>query len=461
MVEGGRPPLGHAPAGEPVHVFSAPKGTLPRPEIARAEGLYMWDGAGKRYLDACSGPVACNLGHGNARVLAALNAQAAAATFASLGHFESRANRAMSDLLAGLAGPGFERVFPTSGGSEAIEAAIKFARQYKVAVGEGTRWKVIGREPSYHGNTLGAFAAGGDAAAREIFGPLTKTMPKVPAPLSYRPPAGHDAVSYAEAAAAALDERIRAEGPETVLAFILEPVGGVATGALVAPASYYAAVRRICDDHGVVLVHDEVMSGCGRSGYFVTSDGWPGARPDLLVLAKGLAGGYLPLGALLAPAAWVERVAAIGGFAHGHTYTGHPLAAAVGEAVLTETRDRDLPARAARLGADLKARLTGLAARQPLIGDVRGQGLLLAVELVEDRDSKRAFAADRRVTERLGAIAQDLGLLIYGRRTNGGRYGEWVMIAPPLIAGDGEIDEIVSLFDQALSQLTDELAASR
>ena len=145
--------------------------------------------------------------------------------------------------MAGLAGPGFERVFPTSGGSEAIEAAIKFARQYKVAVGEGTRWKVIGREPSYHGNTLGAFAAGGDAAAREIFGPLTKTMPKVPAPLTYRPPAGHDAVSYAEAAAAALDERIRAEGPETVLAFILEPVGGVATGALVAPASYYATVR--------------------------------------------------------------------------------------------------------------------------------------------------------------------------------------------------------------------------
>ena len=159
--------------------------------------------------------------------------------------------------------------------------------------------------------------------------------------------------------------------------------------------------------------------------------------------------------------AWVERVAAIGGFAHGHTYTGHPLAAAVGEAVLTETRDRDLPARAARLGADLKARLTGLAARQPLIGDVRGQGLLLAVELVEDRDSKRAFAADRRVTERLGAIAQDLGLLIYGRRTNGGRYGEWVMIAPPLIAEVGEIDEIVSLFDQALSQLTAELAAAR
>ncbi len=282
----------------------------------------MWDTEGRRYIDASSGPVVSNIGHGNERVVRAMAEQARKVAFASRSQFENEPNIQLADLVTSLAGPGLERAFFVSGGSEATEAAIKLARQYAVVRGETSRWKVIAREPGYHGGTLGALAVTGDPEAERVFGALTRPMPKVPAPFSYRLPANHDADSYARHCAAALEDTIRREGPETVLAFIMEPVGGLATGALVAPDHYHRAVREICTRHGVLLIYDEVMSGAGRTGAFLAADHWPDARPDLVTLAKGIAAGYTPMGAVLAPASMVEAVAEAGGFMHGHTYGG-------------------------------------------------------------------------------------------------------------------------------------------
>jgi adenosylmethionine-8-amino-7-oxononanoate aminotransferase len=367
---------------------------------------------------------------------------------------------ALADLVCRLAGPGLDRAFFVSGGSEATEAAVKLARQHAVAIGQPKRITVIGRDPGYHGGTLGALAVTGDGHADEIFGPLMRRMPKVPAPLSYRVPAGHSAASYALACAQALEEEIVRQGPETVLAFIMEPVGGVATGALVAPAAYYEAVRRICDRHGILLIYDEVMSGAGRTGRYLAADHWPGVRPDLVTLAKGLAAGYTPFGAVLAPDRIVDAVVASGGFMHGHTYFTNPLSCAIAHAVVQETVDRDLIGNAARMGARLRERLDALAARSRIVGDVRGVGLLLAIELVADTASKRMLPRPLGATARLGAIALDLGLALYSRRTSRGQFGDWVMITPPLIIDPAQVDELVDRLGGAIEGFERELSAA-
>lgn len=454
-----RPPLGTLARGEPIQVFAAPPGTPARPQIARASGIEMWDTAGNRYLDASSGPVACNLGYGNRRVLDALQSQAEAAAFANVSHFESKANRDFAERLAEAAGPGYERVFVVSGGSEANEAALKLARQIALSRGEGSRWKVIARQPSYHGGTLGALSVTGDPAAHEIFGAMMKPMPKVPAPATYRVPTGYDAESWALKCAQVLEDTIVAEGPDSVLAFIQEPVGGVATGALVPEAAYMRRVREICDTHGVLLIHDEVMSGGGRTGAFLSQEHWPGCKADLIVLAKGLGAGYLPLGVVLAPRALVETVATGGGFQHGHTALGNPLACAVGLAVLEETLERGLIDRSAKLGADLKGHIEDMATRYPMIGDIRGKGLLMAVEFVEDREEKRPFSISAGVAAALSRIAMQNGLILYARRTNGGRDGDWVMVSPPLVTTDAEMTEIAERLEKTFAQAEAEISS--
>ncbi len=455
------PPLGTLARGEPVQVFAAPPGTPAKPQIARAMGIEMWDTAGNRYLDVSSGPVACNLGYGNRRVLDALHTQAEAAAFANVSHFESRANRDFAERLAEAAGPGYERVFVVSGGSEANEAALKLARQIALSRGEGTRWKVISRQPSYHGSTLGALSVTGDPLAHEMFGPMMQAMPKVPAPVTYRIPAGHDAEAWALKCAQVLEDTIVAEGPDSVLAFMQEPVGGVATGALVPHAAYMRRVREICDRYGVLLIHDEVMSGGGRTGRFLSHEFWPDCRADLIVMAKGVGAGYLPLGLVLAPRDLVAQVAGDGGFVHGHTSFGNPLSCAVGLAVLEETLERGLVERARVLGEALTARLGDMAERHPFIGDVRGKGLLMAVEFVEDRADKRPFAIDAMVPAIVTRIAMQNGLIVYTRRTNGGRDGDWVMISPPLVTSDGELDEICDRLEKTFTQAEAELSALR
>jgi adenosylmethionine-8-amino-7-oxononanoate aminotransferase len=442
--------IGDTPQGGPVQGFYLPKGTERRPPIARGEGIYLWDAAGRRYLDASSGPVVSNLGHGNPRVLAAMRAQAEQVTFAYPGLFESEANVALADVVCRLAGPGLDRAFFVSGGSEATEAAIKLARQYALAVGQPGRVTVIGREPGYHGATLGALAVTGDHHAVEVFGPLMRTMPKVPAPLTYRLPPGHSAESYATACAQALEDEIVRQGPGTVLAFIMEPVGGLASGATVAPAAYYEAVRAICSRHGVLLIYDEVMSGAGRTGTFLAADHWPSVRPDLVTLAKGIAAGYTPFGAVLAPDRIVDAVVQSGGFLHGHTYFANPLSCAIARAVVGEMLDRDLIGNAARMGRRLRERLEALAARSRVIGDVRGKGLLMAIELVADKASKRMLPRELVAPARLGALALEEGLALYSRRTSHGKFGDWVMLTPPLIIDAAQVDELVGLLERAI-----------
>ncbi len=439
--------------------FARPPGAPPLPRIARGDGVWLTDTEGNRYLDASSGPVASNLGHGHPRILAAMEAQARSAVFAYPSQFESAANLDFAERLARLAGPGLDRAFVVSGGSEAVESAIKFARQHAVVTGQGSRWKVIGRQPGYHGNTLGALAVSGDDHAHEIFGPLLRAVPRVPAPLTYRLPPNHTAGSHARACAAALEEAIGREGPETVLAFIMEPVGGLATGALVAPDPYYAAVRDICTRHGVLLIFDEVMSGAGRTGRFLAADHWPDARPDIVVLAKGLSAGYAPLGAALVPEAMVRTVAAAGGFMHGFTYSAHVMNCAVGAAVLREVEEADLVGNAARMGDLLRGRLDTMAANSPIIGDVRGKGLLLAVELVADRTTKAMIPLDRVAPARVAGIALRHGLALYARRTSRGAYGDWIMVSPPLTITADEVDILATRLGAVLNDFATELRA--
>ncbi|MFC3127301.1 aspartate aminotransferase family protein [Pseudoroseomonas globiformis] len=446
-----------AEIGFGLQAFARPPGAPRLPRIARGEGVWLIDTEGNRYLDASSGPVASNLGHGHPRILAAMEAQARKAVFAYPSQFESEANLEFAERLGRLAGPGLDRAFIVSGGSEAVESAIKFARQHAVVIGQGSRWKVIGRQPGYHGNTLGALAVSGDEHAHEIFGPMMRAVPRVPAPLSYRLPPNHTVESHARACAAALEEAILREGPETVLAFIMEPVGGLATGALVAPDSYYEAVRQICTRHGIKLIFDEVMSGAGRTGRFLAADHWPSARPDIAVLAKGLSAGYAPLGAALVSAEMVGTVAAAGGFMHGFTYNAHVMGCAVGAAVLREVEEADLAGNSARMGALLRQRLEALAAHNPLLGDVRGLGLLLAVELVADQNSRQMIPLEKVAPSRVQQIALRHGLALYCRRTSRGAYGDWLMLSPPLTITAEEVGILATRLGAVLDDYANEL----
>ncbi|KAA5605373.1 aspartate aminotransferase family protein [Roseospira marina] len=427
-----------------------------RPMLDRASGVHMWDVTGKRYLDGSSGAMVSNIGHSDPVVLNAMRAQMEKSTFGYRLHFENAPAENLARFVADLCPTGLDRVFFVSGGSEAVESALKLARQYALAVGQASRFKVISRYPSYHGATFGALAVTGTASMTAPFAPMMHEMPKIPAPTCYL---DRDSLTMEERGrryADMLEAEILRQGPETVLAFIMEPVGGASTGALVAPDSYYPRVREICDAYGVLLIYDEVMTGAGRTGRFLAAEHW-GITPDLIALSKGFAAGYAPLGALVAPDRLVEPVMEHGGFIHGYTYAGNPLACAAGLAVLQETVGRDLPGNAARIGDQLKARLDGLKDRFPFIGDVRGKGLLLAVELVADRETMTPLPPEKMAAARLVDLAYERGLIIYWRRTRGGYLGDHIMVCPPLILTEDQIDEIMDPLTDALVALSAEL----
>ncbi|WP_271619799.1 aminotransferase family protein [Bradyrhizobium sp. CCBAU 51745] len=439
--------------------FYAPSDAVRLPTVARAEGVYMWDAAGRRYIDASSGPVVSNIGHGNHRVINAMYEQAKKVTYAHRTVFENEPNILLGDLVTKLAGPGLERAYFVSGGSEATETAIKLARQYAVVRGDAERWKVISLDPGYHGATLGAFAVSGDPQTQTVFGALAKGMPKAPAPFRYRLPPNHDSDGYARYCAAALEELIVREGPQTVLAFMMEPVGGLATGALVAHDEYYRTVREICSRHGVLLIYDEVMSGAGRTGTFLAAHHWPDAKPDLVTLAKGIGAGYTPLGAVLAPSAMVDTVVGAGGFLHSYTYAANPLSCAVGLAVVSELIDHNLMANAGAMGLRMRQRLEELQATSGIIGDIRGNGLLMAIEIVANKETKEMLPAARQAVYRIVELGIERGLLLYSRRTANGKFGEWLMISPPLTVTNEEVDEIARLIGETLAAYEKELAS--
>lgn len=424
---------------------------LRRPMLDRAEGVWLYDRSGRRYLDGSSGAMVSNVGHSHPHVLAAMRKQMDRATFGYRLHFENEPAERLASELARLCPPGHEKVFFVSGGSEAVESAIKLARQHALSRREPERVHVISRDPSYHGATLGALAVTGYEPLTEPFRPLMREMPKVPAPRCYL---DRDELSDAERGlryAEMLREKILALGPESVLAFIMEPVGGASTGALVAPDSYYPLIREICDEFGVLLIHDEVMSGTGRTGRFLAADHW-GVNPDILTLAKGLGAGYVPLGAMVAQERIVEPVLDAGGFRHGFTSAGNPLACAAGLAVLEVLESEGLIPRAAVAGAELKARLEDLMRRFPFIGDVRGKGLLLAFELVADRATMTPLPHDWNLHEKLVELAYERGLILYARRSRG-KEGEHFLVAPPLTISDSEIDELMERLTASLAAM--------
>ena len=442
--------------GSPIQVFYSGNRKL-FPTISHAKGLYMWDINGKKYFDASSGPVATNLGHANANVLEAMKVQSEKVCFASYSVFENEPNKALAKNLVELAGPNFDQAFIVSGGSEAIEAAFKLAKQYAFAIGELKRFKILSREVSYHGSTLGAFAASGDTETERAFGSMAKLMPKVKTPFSYRVPQNHDIESYARECVRDLEATIIEEGPDTILAFIVESVGGLATGGLVAPDFYYKAIRDICSQYGILLIYDDVMAGAGRTGTFLSAQHWPESNPDLVVLAKGISAGYTPLGAVLAPNRIVKDVVKSGGFLHGHTYVANPLSCAVANAVVTEMIDADLIKNALVMGTYLKDQLKELAHKTQIIGDVRGKGLLLAIELVKNKRTKEIISSDARAVYRFLEIGIEVGILLYTRKTSGGIYGEWVMVTPALTITKNQIDELIGLLSLTISKLEHEL----
>lgn len=427
-----------------------------RPRLDRAEGVYLWDVDGKRYLDASSGPMVSNIGHSNPRVLAAMKTQMDKATFGYRLHFENDAAEDLASLTASLMPGGLDRIFFTSGGSETIESCLKLARQFAIAQGRASRWKVISLFPSYHGSTLGACAVTGMKQFTEPFLPLMAVMPKIPAPTCYL---DRDALSLEQRGrryAELLREEIIRQGPDSVLAFIMEPVGGASTGALVAPDSWHRRVQEICAEFDLLLIADEVMTGAGRTGKFLACEHWH-YRPDIIAMAKGFAAGYAPLGAMAADRRIVDAVMANGGFAHGYTYAGNPLSCAAGLAVLQEVQRLDLMARAVAQGAKLRTALEGLMQRYPFIGDVRGKGLLLAFELVADRQSMRPLPAAMNAHIELVEEAYSRGLIIYSRRTRGGLEGDHFMVCPPLIIADEQLDEILYILTESLDALAGRL----
>ncbi|WP_435231761.1 aspartate aminotransferase family protein [Pseudopelagicola sp. nBUS_20] len=422
-----------------------------RPRLARAEGVYLWDVNGKQYLDGSSAAMVCNIGYSNPHVLGAMRRQMEISTFGYRLHFETEPGEALAAKMATLAPGTLDRVFFVSGGSEAVESAIKLARQYKLAVGEAQRWKVISRFPAYHGCTLGALALTGYPPMTAPFDPLIKQMPKIPSPRAYLDGLDKDDPETGRYYADMLEERIIAEGPETVLAFIVEPIGGASTGCLMPPKGYMQRIREICNQYNILLIHDEVISGGGRTGTFFAADNW-NVTPDIIVLSKGFGAGYMPLGAVIAREDIAETVLEDGGFVHGHTYAGNPLACAAGLAVIEEIERQELMQNSLVVGAQLETRLKALMNRYHIIGDVRGMGLLQGFELVSDRSTMTPLPRDLDAHTKLVEAAYANGLIIYSRRSRGGYSGDHFLVAPPMIVTNKHVDEIIYKLTIALDQ---------
>ena len=426
------------------HIFG--RSTRISPPVAVAgEGCYLIDVDGKRYLDGSGGAAVSCLGHSNQRLREALHAQLDRLAYAHTGFFTSEPAETLADRLIAKAPEGLDRVYLVSGGSEAVEAAIKLARQYFVEIGQNQRHRVIARRQSYHGNTLGALAAGGNEWRRVQFGPLLVETSHIAPCYEYRDrQEGESLEAYGRRVADELETELQRLGPETVMAFICEPVVGATSGAVPAVPGYLRRIREICDRHGVLLIFDEVMCGMGRTGHLFTCDE-DGVAPDMLTIAKGLGAGYQPIGALLVSGAIYDAIAQGSGFfQHGHTYMGHPMAAAAANAVLSEIEDRDLLAAVRRQGELLDRSLRERLGQHPHVGDIRGRGLLRGVELVEDRGTRRPIAPALRLPPRNNALAVDAGLICYPMGgTIDGRLGDHVLLAPPFIISAAEIAELV------------------
>jgi adenosylmethionine-8-amino-7-oxononanoate aminotransferase len=436
------------------HVF--PRHTRARPPVAtRGEGAYIIDATGKRYLDGSGGAAVSCLGHSDPEVTQAIKDQADRIAFAHTGFFTSEPAERLADRLIAHAPQGIERVYFVSGGSEAVEAALKLARQYFLEKGEVGRTRFIARKQSYHGNTLGALGTGGNLWRREPFAPLMVETSHIAPCFEYRGrDDGESPEEYGLRVADELETELNRLGPETVIAFVAEPVVGATLGAVPAVPGYFKRIREICDRHGILLILDEVMCGMGRTGTLFACE-QDGVRPDIVTIAKGLGAGYQPIGAMLCSGAIYAAIeGGTGFFQHGHTYIGHPIACAAADVVVEKLTDGGMTARAAKMGERLNAALHEAFGQHPHIGDIRGRGMFRGLEIVEDRATKTPFAPERAINKALKSAAFEAGLICYPMGgTIDGRHGDHVLLAPPFIIDDAQIEELVDKLGTALRKV--------
>ncbi|SDR05070.1 aspartate aminotransferase family protein [Pseudovibrio sp. Tun.PSC04-5.I4] len=435
------------------HIFPRnTRATLPK--AVKGEGCYLIDEAGKRYLDACGGAAVSCLGHSNEKVIEAIKAQLDKFSYAHTGFFTSDVAEDLADKLVAQAPEGIDRVYLVSGGSEAMESAVKLVRQYFVEKGEVKRSRMIARWQSYHGNTLGALSAGGNKWRREMFGPLLIEMSHIDPCYAYRyQEEGETLEEYGLRSANLLEEEILRVGPETVAAFLAEPVVGATMGAVPAAPGYLKRIREICDKYGILLVLDEVMCGMGRTGHLFACNE-DEVRPDIIAVAKGVGAGYQPLGAMLCSQDIYDTIATGSGFfQHGHTYMGHSLAAVAGCAVLDQLTEPGRMEYVRTMGEKLSAALHDAFGQHPNVGDIRGRGLFRNLELVKDRGTKEPLDPSLKIHAKVKQIAMEAGLMCYPMGgTVDGKIGDHILLAPPFIIDDNHIAEIVEKLSYALNE---------
>lgn len=427
------------------------------PVLSSGRGCYLYDTSGKQYLDGSGGAAVSCLGHGDSEVIAAVKAQLDEAAFAHNSFFTSSPAESLATLLVDNAPGDLSRVYFVSGGSEAVEASLKLARQYFVERGEKQRFNVIARQQSYHGNTIGALATGGNEWRRETFGPMLPETSHISPCYAYRYQRDDETdESYGVRVALELEEEIQKLGPETVMAFVAEPVVGATLGAVAAVDGYFKKIREICTRYGVLLILDEVMCGMGRTGSLFACE-HDGVAPDIVTIAKGLGAGYQPLGAMMCTDEIFQTISdGSGFFQHGHTYLAHPTACAAGLAVVNALLERNLVENCSVQGQKLKTALQDKLGDHEFVGDIRGRGLFIGVELVSDRHSKVPFSAAFGLNKKIKAAAFEAGLICYPMGgTIDGKSGDHILLAPPFILEDAQIDELVEKLALAIQQSLD------
>jgi adenosylmethionine-8-amino-7-oxononanoate aminotransferase len=432
-------------------VFHRPLGRE-LPVVERGQGAVLWDVTGKRYLDGSGGAVVVNIGHGRGEVAAAMARQAAAVAYVHGTHFTSEVLEEYARRLAAHSPGDCDKLYLVSGGSEANETALKLARAYHVANGQPARYKVVHRTVSYHGNSLGTLAISGRPSLQAPYRPMLLPSPEAMAPFCYHCPLGRAFPECGVACVEDLEVVLRREGPDTVAAYIAEPIIGASAGAAVPPEDYARRARELCSRYGVLYIDDEVMTGFGRTGRWFGTE-WSGVVPDLLTCGKGMAGGYLPVGGVLVSERIARILAGTGGFVHGFTFSHNPVTAAACLETLLILEREDLVERARCLGEQALALLEPLL-RHPHVGDVRGRGLLLGLEVVADKGTRRPFPRSERKAELLAARAFAAGLVTYpsgGCAT--GLDGDVLMLAPPFVVEAEELREMIAILDSALTDL--------
>ncbi|HSB07191.1 MAG TPA: aminotransferase class III-fold pyridoxal phosphate-dependent enzyme [Thermodesulfobacteriota bacterium] len=441
------------------HVFYRKLGRT-YPMVTHGDGIYLYDQNGKQYIDGSGGAIVVNVGHGQREILQKMTEQMGQIAYVHGTQFTTMAVEEYAEALGEILPSGLGKIYFLSGGSEAVEAAVKLARQFYLESGQSQRWRVVARWHSYHGNTLGALSLTGRIGMRRPYLPLLIDFPHFPPPYCYRCPFGSTYPRCELECAKALENVIQMEGPETISGVILEPIIGATVGAVVPPDEYFPLIQGICNRYGILCIDDEIMTGMGRTGKWFAVDHW-NAVPDIMILGKGMSGGYFPLSAVTTRNDLVDRLKEkTGGFVHGHTFSHHSVACAVGLAVLQFINEHHLVDRSRQRGIYLLKRLEELK-EFTFVGDVRGKGLMTAIEFVKDQKTREPFPRSDRFTEKVIDIALENGLVLYpGTGFVDGMNGDMVMVAPPFVIEESQIDEIMDSLRKTFSKMNSKFRGS-